>query len=66
MLSVDSKKSQPSGPPFQWETRQASFPTGTVDHRVGIFLSPLNTDNGFYLSETILIHIYVESCIEFN
>ena len=31
-------------------TRQASFPTGTVGPRVGIFLSPLNTNDGFYLS----------------
>ena len=50
--SVVSEKSQPSGPPFQWETRQASFPTGTVGPRVGIFLSPLNTNDGFYLSHT--------------
>ena len=28
----------------------ASFPTGTVGPRVGIFLSPLNTNDGFYLS----------------
>ena len=34
----------------QWETRQASFPTGTVGPRVGIFLSLLNTNDGFYLS----------------
>ena len=30
---------------------EASFPTGTVDPRVGIFLSPLNTNDGFSLSE---------------
>ena len=36
----------------QWETRQASFPTGTVGPRVGIFLSPRNTNDGFYLSHT--------------
>ena len=36
----------------QWETWQASFPTGTVGPRVGIFLSPLNTNDGFYLSDT--------------
>ena len=41
------------GSTIQWETRQASFPTGKVDPRVGIFLSPLNTNDGFYLS-----HIY--------
>ena len=29
---------------------EASFPTGTVDPRVGIFLSPLNTNDGFSLS----------------
>ena len=31
-------------------SRQASFPTGTVGPRVGIFLSPLNTNDGFYFS----------------
>ena len=30
------------------ETRLAEFPTGTVDPRVGIFLSPLNTNDGFF------------------
>ena len=29
---------------------KASFPTGTVDPRVGISLSPLNTNDGFSLS----------------
>ena len=29
---------------------EASFPTGTVDPRVGISLSPLNTNDGFSLS----------------
>ena len=28
---------------------EASFPTGTVDSRVGISLSPLNTNDGFSL-----------------
>ena len=32
------------------DSRQASFPTGTVGPRVGIFLSPLNTNDGFYIS----------------
>ena len=40
-------KSQPSGPPFQWE---AEFPTGTVNPRVGISLSPLDANDGFSLS----------------
>ena len=31
---------------------EASFPTGTVDPRVGISLSPLNTNDGFSLSYT--------------
>ena len=38
------------GSTVQWETRQAFFPTGTVGPRVGIFLSPLNTNGGFYLT----------------
>ena len=29
---------------------KALFPTGTVGPRVGIFLSPLDTNDGFYLS----------------
>ena len=49
--SVSTRKSQPKDPPFQWETQQASFPTGMVDPRVGIFLSTLNTNDGFYLQD---------------
>ena len=45
-----SRKIPTLGPPFLWETWQASFPTGTVGPLVGIFLSPLNTNDGFYLS----------------
>ena len=45
-----SRKIPMLGSTVQWETRQASFPTGTVGPRVGIFLSPLNTNDGFYLS----------------
>ena len=45
-----SRKIPTLGSNVQWETRQASFPTGTVGPRVGIFLSPLNTNDGFYLS----------------
>ena len=48
--SVGTEKSQPEGPPFQWETRLASFPTGTVGPRVGIFLEPLNTNDRFFFS----------------
>ena len=48
--SVVPEKIPTLGPTVQWETRQASFPTGTVGPRVGIFLSPLNTNDGFYLS----------------
>ena len=33
---------------------EASFPTGTVDPRVGISLSPLNTNDGFSLTLTDL------------
>ena len=45
-----SRKIPTLGSTVQWETRQASYPTGTVGPRVGIFLSPLNTNDGFYLS----------------
>ena len=40
--SVGTGKSQPLGPPFHWATRLADFPIGTVDPRVGIFLTTLN------------------------
>ena len=43
-------KSQPSGPTFQ-----ASFPTGTVGPRVGIFLEPLNTNGRFFFSYTTTV-----------
>ena len=45
-----SRKIPTLGSTVQRETRQASFPTGTVGPRVGIFLSPLNTNDGFYFS----------------
>ena len=45
-----SRKIPTLGSTVQWETRQASFPTGTDGPRVGIFLPPLNTNDGFYLS----------------
>ena len=48
--SVVPEKISPLGSNVQWESRQASFPTGTVGPQVGIFLSPLNTSDDFYLS----------------
>ena len=39
------------GSTVQWETRQASFPTGMVGPWVLTFLFPLNTNDGFYLSQ---------------
>ena len=45
-----SRKIPTLGSTVQWETRLAEFPSGTVGPRVGIFLSPLNTNDGFYLS----------------
>ena len=50
--SVVPEKIPTLGSTVQWETRQASFPTptGTVGPRVGIIVSPLNTNDGFYLS----------------
>ena len=46
---------------------EASFPTGTVDPRVGISLSPLNTNDGFSFSRYVvqLIHnLEIEPCSE--
>ena len=53
--SVGTEKSQPEGPPFQWETRLAEFSTGTVDPRVGVFLKPLNTNDRFFFSYTTTV-----------
>ena len=53
--SVGTEKSQPEGPPFQWETRLAEFPTGTVDPRVRIYLEPLNTNDRFFFSYTTTV-----------
>ena len=47
---VITGKCQPSGPLLQCETRFAEFPTGALDPQVGIFPSPLNIIDGFYLS----------------
>ena len=47
-----SRKIPTPGSTFQWETGQASFTTGTVGPRIWIFLSPLNTNDRFYLSRT--------------
>ena len=52
--SVVPEKIPTLGSTVHWETRQASFPTGTVGPRVGIFLSPLNTNDGFYLSHILV------------
>ena len=48
--SVVPEKIPTLGSTVQWETRQASFPTGMVGTLIVIFLSPLNTNDGFYLS----------------
>ena len=55
-----SRKIPTLGSTVQWETRQASFPTGTVGPGVGIFLSPLNTNDGFYLSHPCYLNQDVE------
>ena len=48
-FSVTTGKCQPTGPPLHWEIQQALFPTEPLDPWVGIFLSPLNISDGFYL-----------------
>ena len=35
--SVETEKSQPEGPPFQWETRLAEFPTERWTRGLGFF-----------------------------
>ena len=35
--SVETEKSQPEGPPFQWETRLAEFPTEWLTRGFGFF-----------------------------
>ena len=35
--SVGTEKSQPEGPPFQWETRLAEFPTERWTRGLGFF-----------------------------
>ena len=35
--SVGTEKSQPEGPPFQWETRLAEFPTEGWTRGLGFF-----------------------------
>ena len=47
--SVVPEKSQPSGPPFSGNSTSL-LPFGTVGPCVEIFLSSLNTNDGFYLS----------------
>ena len=48
--SVVPVKISTLGSTFKWEAWQASFPTGAVAPRVGIFLSTVDTNDGFYLS----------------
>ena len=44
LLFSGSRKIPTLGSTVQWETRQASFPTGTVNHRVGIGLNNIFSD----------------------
>ena len=50
--SVVPEKSQPSGPQFSGKLDKPRFPLEwwALGNWVGIFLSPLNTNDGFYLS----------------
>ena len=50
--SVEIGKSQPEGPSVPVGTRLAEFPTGTMDPRVEICLSPLNITDGFFFLHT--------------
>ena len=48
--TVEPGNSNPRVHPFSGKLGKASFPTGTVEPRVGISLSPLDTNAGFFLS----------------
>ena len=50
LLFIGDRKIPTLGYTVQWETRPASFSTGTVGPWFWIFLSPLNINDGFYLS----------------
>ena len=61
-FSVDRKIPNPLVHRSSGKLGKPRFPTGTVDHRVGIFLSPQNTNDGFYLycltsGKVILLHL---------
>ena len=70
-----SRKIPTLGSSVQLETQHASFPTGTVGPQVGIFLSPLNTNDGFSLFHMVKqrnsqsgvreIHILHNVCLRF-
>ena len=49
-LTEENRKIPTLGPIVHWVARLAEFLTGMMDPRIGTFLSPLNTNNGFYLS----------------
>ena len=57
LLFSGSVKISTLGSKFKWEAWQASFPTGAVAPWVGIFLSTVDTNDGFYLSHmTVSAH----------
>ena len=53
--SIGTEKSQPEGPPFQWETRLAEFSTERWPRGLGFFLEPLNTNDRFFFSYTTTV-----------
>ena len=55
LCSVGTEKSQPEGPPFQWETRLAKFPTEWWTRGLGFFQEPLNTNDRFFFSYTTTV-----------
>ena len=57
--TVEPGNSNPRVHRSSWKLGEASFPTGTVDPRVGISLPPLNTNDGFSLSGMQEIIVYV-------
>ena len=52
--SVEIGKSQPEGPSVPVGNKARRVSTGTIDPRVEIFFSPLNTTDGFFFLHTLI------------
>ena len=58
LCSMETGTSKPKGSIFQLESRFVGFSNGTVCPRVGDCLFPLNTNDGFIFSHTLLLAMH--------